>query len=144
MAEFLIYNKENWMDSPSKQRPDLTGYENVQRKINENSELDGLEKTIQLMDLTQDYNVRHQRDDIVERRQDGFGMCGKEPLAFACIKVIEIPFEDAEQYTKPLIDGYIKKYERKYSLDITKIILDEKKEAKLTLVQFNSLLTEKT
>ncbi len=143
------------MDIPSKDRPDLIGFENVKRKIEENASLNPLQKIIKQADWLAKYNGRSQINDIVEARKDGFGLCGNEPLSFA---LIEVPMllKDALQYTIPLVfpdivdlNGDITEsghtiYKRKYSLDISGIVLDKDKTASLTLVQFNSLLTEKT
>lgn len=147
MAEFLVFNKENWMDLPSRARPDLIGYENVQRKINEDSRLDSAQKAVKQEAWTIEYNARSQLGDIVEAREDGFGLCGDEPLSFALIKVPEILLIDAKLYegaivTKNLEKEVVINYNHKSSLDMTKITLVQN-EAILTLSQFNSILTEK-
>ncbi len=139
MAKFLVFNKENWMDLPSKDRPDLTGHENVQRKINEDSKLNTLEKIGTQMQHTVKYDMRSQIGDIVEARKDSTGMVGKEPLSFALITV-PMTDEEAGHYTGGIEDKYL----FKYSLDMSQITLNEKKEGSLTLSRFNFLLTEKT
>lgn len=196
MAEFLVYNKEHWMDLPSKDQPEKTGYENVIDKIN-NSNYSSSAKTLALFNFIEKYNARSQKGDIIERRKDGIGMVGKELLSFALIKVPEKTYESAKQYAKSrlkeitkeldtpkldytedakigvfkyageitreyavkkevpllgLIDidfvtvrGIVDRVDRKfkYYFDMSKIVLDGKKEATLTLFQFNSYLTEK-
>lgn len=143
MAEFLIFNKENWMDVPSKQRPDLIGYENVQRKIDENGSLNITQKEKAQINITNKYNARSRPGDIVEARQNGFGLCGDEPLSFALIKVPPMSLEDAKRYEGILRDEPRVKYNHKCSLDMSGIILI-KNETTLTSLQFNSILIEKT
>lgn len=143
MAEFLVFYKENWMDLLSKDRPDLTGQENVIRKINENTSLNNADKTTAIFKKTMKYNARNQIGDIIERRQNGTGMVGKEPLSFALIKVPPMSFEKAELYTGTLFDGNLYKYKCRCSLNMSSLTLDENKEVELTTSEFNTLLTEK-
>ena len=145
MAEFLIYNKEHWMDTPSKQRPDLTGYENVIRKINEDTELNVITRTEKLGNVFQKYNRRYQPGDIVEVRKDGKGMCGLEPESFALIEV-PISFEIAQEYMqsdKVINEPCTILHRRKYWLDISGIVLNKDKIATIDLVTFNSILKVK-
>lgn len=151
----MVFNKDNWMDVPSKDRPGLIGFENVKRKIEENASLNPLQKTTKQADWLAKFNARTQSNDIIEAREDGYGLCGDEPLSFALI-IVPMLLKDALQYTVPLafpdivdLNGDITEsghpiYERKYSLDISGIVLDEDKTAALTLIQFHSLLAEKT
>ena len=142
MAEFLVYNKDNWMDVISKDRPDLTGKEKVLRKINDDSELNSAEKTAEVFYHTATYNARSQIGDIVEVRENGVGMVGKELQSYALIKVPSI-LVNKNQYEGSMMDGYMIKYHHRFSLDMSKITLDINKEANLTITQFNNLLTEK-
>jgi len=97
MAELLIYNKDNWMDLPSKDRPDLTGYENVKRKINLNLnkvKKAQLAKALRLHD--EKYAARYQVGDIVEVQEDGFWAnrgCGPK---FSVVKLPGVSKEKAK------------------------------------------------
>ena len=147
MAEFLIFDKDHWMDEPSPDRPDLTGYEDVQRRIND-EQISSEAKTKKLLRLEQKYDARHQRGDIVEAREDGRPRGKKEPESFAFIRVT-MPFAEAKEYMRPLEDvqnegtkseirTLLKR--RKYRLDMAGIVLDGKKTATLSLIDFNARL----
>ena len=72
MAEFLIYNKEHWMDS-------LT-----QKEIDEQ-----VAKNEHFMDK---YNARYQKGDIVEVQPNGFWTDGKRKgFGFYAFALVTIP-----------------------------------------------------
>ncbi len=146
MAEFLVFNKDNWMDAPAVQNASKTGYEAVQDAIANDSSLSAIDKTKEQAFTTKNYNCRNLLGDIVESREDGKGFMGKkEPLSYALIEVPEIPFEDSKHYSGSLhFEGFGLLYKCKYSLDLDKIILDKDNIATLTKAQFDSYLTEKT
>jgi len=115
MAELLIYNKDNWMDLPSKERPDLTGYENVKRKIklNPNKLNKGqLAKALRLHD--EKYAARYQVGDIVEVQEDGFWDkrgCGDK---FSVVKLPGVSKEKAQYLMKSQEEGNAVLRRRKY------------------------------
>ena len=150
MAEFLIYDQDNWMDVPSKDRPDLTGKENVDRKILE-EDLSIEAKTIALGVLQGKYDARYHKGDIVEVREDGApsGRLEKSGVDFVCVP---IAFKDVKQYTMPLLEEGIDsldpdnpdiKRRRKYWLDMAGLILVDH-EILLTVSEFNFRLKTKT
>ena len=87
MADFLIMDKPNWREIPSKERPELTGHENVVRKISEDDNLSSGEKAGKLILEGRKYDGRYRLNDIVQVRPHGFGMCGEEPLSFKILRV---------------------------------------------------------
>ena len=122
MAEFLIYNKKHWMDKPSKDRPDLTGYENVIRKIEEGS-LNSLQKDKILNVYNMKYNARHTKGDIVEIREDGSwdktlkNKNSKEPLSFSVIRVEGLPVGIAKKLNQANGTDIIVLNQRRYCVD---------------------------
>ena len=148
MAEFLIYNKDHWMDIPSKDRPDLRGYKNVERKILEDSALSIEQRTKKLGLHEMKYTARYQRNDFVEARRDN-GPRGKlEEASFAFLQVPSINLKDGKQYVVPDVDlsdvdhPFILK-RRKHYMNMTGLVLDEHKNVSLTNAEFNSRLKVK-
>ncbi len=145
MAEFVVFNKMNWMDMPSRVRPDLTGYVNVKRKIEEAAG-PGIEaQTVRLFELfkmDKKYEMRYQRGDVVEVRRDNGPRGSKEPESFAFISV-PIDLATAKQYKQIDRDGDDIKHNRKYWIDMTGLVLDKDKQAELTLGEFNNRLKVK-
>ncbi len=137
MAEFLIYNKTHWMDEPSKDRPDLLGYDNVTRKINEGPML-AANRSKALSLHWQKYTSRYRPGDIVEVRKDGAPSGRLEKTGVDFIRV-PIAFENATQYMKPHMDGETLLHRRMYQIDMTGIVLSDH-EASLTVAEFNSRL----
>ncbi len=137
MAEFVVFNKMNWMDMPSRVRPDLTGYENVKRKIEEAAG-PGIEaQTVKLFELSkmdQKYTRRYQPGDIIEARRDNGPRGKKEKEALLFIQVPEVLLEDGKQYAKAHESP-----RRYYSIDMTGLKMDDT----LTAAQFNSRLKVK-
>lgn len=86
MAEFLIYNKEHWMDALTQEQ--LDGY---------------VQKYPKFMDK---YNARNQRGDVVEVRPDGYWTGSKAPgydkSVFLLVTVPGLKFDDAKKYGEPL------------------------------------------
>ena len=148
MAEFLIYNKDHWMDIPSKQRSDLTGYKNVEQKILADSRLTIEQRTKDFYLHEMKYTARYQREDIVEARRDN-GPRGKlEEESFIFLQVPGINLKDAKQYIIPDVDlsnpdnpVIIKR--RKYYVNIAGLMLDEHQNVSLTNADFNSRLKVK-
>ena len=69
MAEMLISAVLNWMDKPSVQNPELTGYENLVARINSES-ITEEERAQKLAAALQDYNSRYVIGDIIEFSED--------------------------------------------------------------------------
>ena len=90
MAEFLIYNKEHWMDSLTEEQ--IKEYIAKRPKF-----LEG-------------YEARYQRGDVVEVRPDGYWTGEKAKKyrkdAFLMVSVPGISFEEAKQYQKPLTQEF--------------------------------------
>ncbi len=146
MAEFLIYDQDNWMDVPSKQRPDLTGYKNVERKILEESGLTIEQRTKKLGLHEMKYAAKYQRGDIVEARRDNGPRGRLEEASFLFLQVAGLSLEDARAYC--VEDGnadliYPVSHRRKYYLDRTGLVVDEHKNISLTQAEFNSRLKVK-
>ena len=139
MAELLIYNKTHWMEAPSKDRPDLTGYENVQRKINENTQLTLAESTKAIASIERKYNSRYRGGDIVEVRPDNKPRGKLEEDAFLFIKVPSLSMDEAKQYMQAHMDGETMLHRRKYWIDITGLKMNDT----LTIEQWQSRLREK-
>ncbi len=137
MAEFAVFNKMNWMDMPPRVRPDLTGYENVKRKIEEAAG-PGIEaQTVKLFELSkmdQKYTRRYQPGDIIEVRRDNGPRGKKETGAFLFIQVPELSFIESKHYMQ--VHESPRRY---YSIDMTGLKMDDT----LTAAQFNSRLKVK-
>ena len=141
MAEFLIYNKTHWMDLPSKDFPELMGFENVRQKIMANSALALEQSTKALLLHQRKYDARHMPGDIVEVRKDGAPSGRLEKTGVDFIRV-PIAFEVAKQFMVPHMDGDIILHRRKYQIDMTGVVLVDH-EASLTLAEFNNRLKVK-
>ena len=101
MAEFLIYNKDHWMDSLTQGQ--IRGY----TKNNPN-----------FMDK---YNARYQRGDIVEVREDGFytnTLKGDLTQASTgAFRYVSIPGLEADKaYMEPVMGGDTIAKRRRYSI----------------------------
>ncbi len=138
MAEFLIYDQDNWMDVPSKDRPDLRGYKNVERKILEESGLTIERRTEKLGQHDIKYMRRYQRGDPIEARQDSGPRGNKEEASFIFLQVLGLSLKDAKVYCAQRIDK-----RRSYYIDLTGLVIDEHKTASLSISQFNSRLKVK-
>ena len=141
MAEFLIYNKTHWMDLPSKDFPELIGYENVRQKIMANEALTLEQSTKALILHQRKYDVRYVVGDIVEVRRDG-APSGR--LEITGVDFISVPMTlaNAKHFMEPLLDGESIKYRRRYRIDMTGVVLTNH-EATLTLAEFNNRLKVK-
>ncbi len=139
MVEFLIYNKDNWMDVPSKQRPDLIGKENVERKITENLQLSLEQRITESHSVDFKYKARDRRGDIIEVRKIDAPSGRKEPLSFAFI-IVPLEFEKAKRLyqQKDRDEKGELIHNRKYWIDMTGVVLDAKKEATLTVADFEN------
>ena len=144
MAEFLIYNQDNWMDVPSKSRPGLTGYNNVRQKIMNDSSLSLEHSTLALGHHEMKHERRYRRGDIVEARRDG-GPRGKlEEASFAFLQVPSVSLEEGKGYCVKKEDpDYTKVRRRKYYIYMVGLVLDSHKNATLTDAQFQSRLKVK-
>ena len=140
------------MDVLSYQRPDLTGYENVLRKIDLEYGL-GANRDKAIYNHNMKHDSRSLIGDIVEVREDGRGMCGLEPESFALIKV-SMDMETAKSYAGAMIEmgdessidaktPEVLHYKHKCKINMVGIKLNKKKEANLSLAQFNARLTVK-
>ncbi len=143
MAEFLIYNKDHWMDVPSKDRPDSLGYDNVVRKINEKPMLTANRVKALSLHWTK-YTARYRPDDIVEVRESGRPRGKLEPEAFLFIDVPELSFKNAKQYMQAHEDktdseNPVLLHMRIYGIDTTGLSMDDT----LTAAQFISRLKVK-
>ena len=141
MAEFLVYNKTHWMELPSKDFPELIGFENVRQKIMANSALSLEQSTKALLLHQRKYDARYMAGDIVEVRKDGAPSGRLEKNGVDFIRV-SMAFEDAKQYMGPHVDGETLLHQRKYWIDMTGIVLSDH-EASLTLAEFNNRLKVK-
>ncbi len=149
MAEFLIYDQDNWMDVPSKDRPDLTGYKNVERKTLKNSKLTIEQRTKNLFINDSLFSSKDRRGDIIEAKQDNAPRGWLEEASFTFVRVQGLSLKDAKQYAIPDVDKSDPAYpilihKRKYFIDMTGLTLDLHKNVSLTINQFNSRLKEKT
>jgi hypothetical protein len=84
MAEFLIYNKDHWMDALTPQQLD--------------------EYCLKYPNFMEKYNARYQRGDIVGIHEDGFWGDGPYPRkdVFRVVRVMGMTLKDALQYHVPL------------------------------------------
>ena len=120
MAEFLVYNKENWMDA-------LT-----QKQIDEHLVDDD--------DFMTKYNARDQKGDIIEVREDGYWTDGKRKgfgsPAFSLVTIpgmsyseaqylLEMYFEDPDADEQKILKN------RKHQMDTVQISFDAKNKAEL-------------
>jgi len=118
MAEFLIYNKDHWMDALNQEQ--LDGY---------------VEKYPKFMDK---YNARTQRGDVIEVRPNGYWTGPKahnyNKSIFLLVTVPELKFEDAEKYGKPLTweSKLIKKRKYNFSNVVDKQIFNNISEVSIT------------
>ena len=144
MAEFLIYNKNHWMDVPSKDSPELTGYENVQQKIMNDSSL-SLEKSTLALGLHEiTHERRYRRGDIVEARKDGGHRGKREEASFAFLQVPSVSLEDGKAYCATKEDpDYTKARKREHYVYMVGLVLDSHQNATLTDAQFRSRLKVK-
>ena len=85
MTEFLIYNKDHWMDALDQKQLD--------------------EYCMKHSNFMQKYNARYQRGDIVEIHEDGFwtgaNAKGFDKSAFRMLSVPGMSLKDAQQYHVP-------------------------------------------
>ncbi len=142
MAEFLIYNKTHWMDLPSKDFPELIGFENVRQKIMANEALT-LEQSTKALIINQwKYDMRDQPGDIIEVRRDNGPRGSKEAESFAFITV-PMELETAKQFVRVYVVNDEVKHKCKYWIDMVGLVLDKDKQAELTLAEFNNRLKAK-
>jgi len=109
MAEFLVYNKEHWMDNITPERFS----ELVKREGDE---------------FIKKYNSRYQKGDIIEVRPDGFWTDGRrkgfgsEHFALVCVPGLSV--RDAQKYTEAVeLDGLPVK-RRRYAVKMAEVSLD--------------------
>ncbi len=99
MAEFLIYNKDHWMDAltPEKVAEYVKKYP----------------KTFQTK-----YDARYQRGDIVEVREDGFYTSTlKGDLSKWAFRVVVVEgFKVDKKYTESIIQGGVMLKKRRYNI----------------------------
>ncbi len=135
------------MDVASKQRPDLLGYDNVVRKINEKT-TPTVDREKALFIAWKKYTTRYRKGDIVEARRDN-GPRGKlEEASFIFLQVPSITLKDAKQYEVSLEDltdfnNRILLKRRKYYVDMMGLTLDVHKNVSLTENEFNTRLKVK-
>lgn len=90
MAEFLIYNKDHWMDALTQEQVEeyVEKYPNFQAK----------------------YDARYQRGDVIEVRPDGYWTESKAPgydkSAFLLVTVPGLKFDDAKKYGRSLYQQF--------------------------------------
>lgn len=138
MAEFLIFNKINYLDLPSKSNPGMTGYEYAHFKIDTNIAYTINQKIKSKDVLTKKYMVRFQPGDPNgEVHEDGFwtdgtrkGFGAKKGLALVCIpgmkvKDIKLYLRSLEDKTDPNKPVLLKRSQ--YQVDLTKVILENDK-----------------
>ncbi len=132
MAEFLVYNKEHWMDKLTQAEVDT--YAAAQP------------------DFQAQYDSRYRKGDIVEVREDGYWTDGKRAgfgsHAFALIIVPNLSLEEAQKYTdadfdETDIDDPIRLKRRKHQVDMTKVSLDTDSKASLSGIT-DTKLVDKT
>ncbi len=126
------------MDAPSKDRPDLLGYDNVTRKINEGPML-AADRSKKLSLHWQAYIKRQRPGDIWEVRKSGSPRGKLEPEAYAFVDVPEKTFKASRQYMAEHTDGAAILHLCKYWLDMTGLGKDET----LTAAQFENRLKVK-
>jgi hypothetical protein len=121
MAEFLIYNKDHWMDNIN------------QEEYN---------KLVSTPEGQQKYLARYQRGDIVEVREDGFytstlkGDLSKWPFRVVVVKDLN----DDVNYTEPLMQGNKIIKRRRYNTQkgVTKPVYTVTKIEDITLIDKSS------
>jgi len=135
MAEFLVYNKTHWMEQPSKERPDLLGYDNAVRKVNEEP-MSSADRSKTLAKLWTKYTARYRTGDIVEVREDGYWSIkrkGHGPFALVIIPGMSLrvaaKYMDAHETDNDDLKKRIVVRRRKYQFDMTKISLDASEKA---------------
>ena len=146
MAEFLVLNQDHWIDLPSKDRPDLIGKDNVERKILE-APMTIEARTKSLFNLQSKYDARTQKGDIVEVREDGRTPGWLEKESYMFIEVPEMHFEEAKQYMKlhtegekgtiGVLDTWRILHKCKYWIDMTGLVSDG--DSRVTLNKANML-----
>lgn len=121
-AEFLIYNKDHWMDSLTQKQIDdhIVKDPQFQRK----------------------YDARFRKGDVVEIRKDGVGMVGLEPESFALIKT-SMSFEAAQMFQKGIMENGVTTLRRRYKIETKDISFDINKEATLNDIEINNVLEAK-
>ena len=99
MAEFLIYNKEHWMDVDNK-------YAVWHKKIEDNPIFTDEKQAGNLAKFDRKYEARYQKGDIVEVRPDGSLSVEKhfDSKMFGLLKVPGLSFEDAKKYMESVIE----------------------------------------
>lgn len=122
MAEFLLYNKDHWMDALSQAEIDahIANNKHFQQK----------------------YDSRYQKGDVIEVRNDGYWTDGKRKgfgaPTFALMTVPGMSLEEAKKYVEPQetvenagleneVRTTIKR--RKYQIDLVQTILSADKKA---------------
>ena len=145
MVELLIYNQLHWMDLPSKGNPGMTGYERRDALIDTDSMLTTQQKIEKKLALTVKHNARFQPGDIVEARRDGRPRGKLEEESFAFLQ-IPITLKEAVGYTVSDMDSSnppVLLHTRRFSIDMTGLVLDSHKSAALNESTFQSRLKVK-
>ncbi len=149
MAVLLIFNKDSWMDIPSYQRPDLTGKENVQRKVmDEGLSLEAQTKKLLLLDMK--WEARDRPGDIVEVREDAAPRGKMEKFGFVFVSVPGKKRDYLDYGKMDVLDGDVKTrtppiiiHKRSYWIDMSGIVPNNKSEASLTIGQFQNRVHRK-
>ncbi len=138
MAVLLIYDQIHWMDKPSKDRPDLAGYKNVERKILEKSGLTIEQRTKNLGLNYMNHEAKHQRGDITESREEMGPRGSMEWVSYIFLTVDGLSQKDGVRYTET--DGT---HRRGYYVNMTGLLPDWDKNVAISLSEFNSRLKAK-
>ena len=127
MAEFLIYNKDHWMDNIN------------QEEYN---------KLVSTPQGQYRYLMRYQRGDFVEVREDNAPHTAQERQSFIILKVPEISKKDA-LYLQ-VCDKKVMMKRRQYRVDITNLSqankdkIDAKQSVSMSLTEFNAVKVKKS
>lgn len=138
MAELLVYNRDHWMD-------DNDAYTNAHLRIEQDDSLTPAQIIKSKENLTNKYNARYQRGDVVEVRPDGFWTDGTRKgfgeHAFALVVIPGLSLKDAEKYTESheSIEDLGLETEkrtilkrRKYQIDMEQVVLAVDKKATIS------------
>lgn len=138
MAVLLIYNKIHWMELPSKLSPSKTGYERNNLVIEADSKLSTAQKITSKEKLTEKYNGRYVKGDIVEARESNQLRGKLEKDSFIFLDIPDLDFKTANDYS-----GNKGIYNSGFNVDLLGLTADKNKNIILNRTEFNSRLTEK-
>lgn len=97
MAEFLVVNMVHSYDRPSKDRPDLTGYEYVRWQIMDRLP-EGKKRDYELAHFEAKYQARYIHGDIVDVREDGFWSSHPTRKVGPTFSVVSVPGLSVKDY----------------------------------------------